>query len=147
MKFFIITAFLAACAIAAPTSTNAEPALAKRAPICSDFAGFADNSTTSSPLVADCLRILNQPSRWDVFTYGVSADPRWRNLWLYKDCMFGVRAKTVDTKFNTDDEAHLAAAALQGKAPTDHIEGSGVVTCGEGEVEWAFYMTRDSEWL
>jgi hypothetical protein len=149
MKFITAIALLATSAAAVPTGNNANPApaLAKRAQICSDFAGFTDNSTSSSPLVGDCLRILDRPPQWDVFTHDVEADPRWRNLWSFKDCMFGVRAKTVDTKLNTDDVAHLAAAALARKAPTDRIEGSGVVTCGEGEVEWAFYTTRNSEWF
>ncbi|KAK4447383.1 hypothetical protein QBC34DRAFT_440133 [Podospora aff. communis PSN243] len=147
MKFITAMALLATGATAVPTgSGNAANDLAKRAPICSDFTGFNDNSTSSSPLVGDCLRILDRPPQWDVFTYDVEADPRWLNLWSFKDCMFGARAKTVDTQFNTDDVAHLAAAALAGKDPTDRIEGSGVVTCGEGEVEWAFYNTRNSEW-
>ncbi|KAK0610827.1 hypothetical protein B0T14DRAFT_500043 [Immersiella caudata] len=147
MKFITAVSFLAVSATAVPTGgTNAALALTKRVQICSDFAGFTDNSTSSSPFVDDCLQILNRPPQWDAFIYDVLADPRWTNLWSYKDCMFGVRAKTVDTNFSTDDTAHLAAAALSGKAPTDRIEGSGVVTCGEGEVEWAFYTTRPSEW-
>lgn len=60
--------------------------------------------------------------------------------------MFGIRAKTVDTKFNTDDEISLAWSILERKVATDHIEGTGVVNCGVGEVEWAFYTPRNSDW-
>ncbi len=153
MKFFTSIALFAAGVSAAPTgttsttSTTTGTSFTKRAQLCSNFNGFADNSTSSSPLVGNCLRIFDRPPHWEVLTYNVAADPRWTNLWSYRDCMFGVRAKTVDAQFSEDDQAHLARAVLEGKAPTDRIEGTGVVACGEGETEWAFYTTRDSEWL
>lgn len=54
--------------------------------------------------------------------------------------MFGVRAKTVNVQFNEDDRTRLARTLLDGLDPNGRIEEAGVVTCGEGELEWAFYF-------
>jgi hypothetical protein len=85
-----------------------------------------------------------------IHVWDVVADPRWLNIWSYRDCMFGVRAKTVDANFNSDDRRGLAEALLDELVAKgeERVEGSGVVKCGDNgaEVEWAFYEARASEW-
>ena len=150
MKFFTAISILAATATAAPTSTETTPlTLTKRAQLCGNFNGFTDNSTSASPLVSECRRILtripsqNGPSPW---VWDVAADVRWTHLFFYRDCMFGVRAKTVNVQFNEDDRDHLARSVLDAKADTDRIEGSGIISCAGGDLGWGFYKTRNSDW-
>jgi len=63
--------------------------------------------------------------------------------------MFGVRALTVDVRFNADDMAGLASGVLEDRREEEvdgRIEGTGVVDCGGGELEFGFYRVRASEW-
>ncbi|KAK5658473.1 hypothetical protein OQA88_1862 [Cercophora sp. LCS_1] len=119
--------------------------------LCTPFATFADNSTSASPLVGDCISYLEFPP--SDFAYHMDHDLRFSNIFWYKSCMIGARVightpeDTPDWRgtLSGTDLYYLLGNVTQGKAAEDHIEGHGTVTCGgTREVEWAIYEPRNS---
>ncbi|KAK0751276.1 hypothetical protein B0T18DRAFT_387424 [Schizothecium vesticola] len=123
-----------------PTPTPRTPKL------CSDGSPFANNATSSSPLVADCFKPTEHHEIFGPWTYDITKDIRYSNLYAYKGCMTGVRSTVGDAKFNSEDQFALVLAATKGLKNEDRIEGTAKINCDGTEVEWSIYSPRNSEW-
>jgi hypothetical protein len=142
-----LVAALAVNLASATSSGRPLPTPIPRPPkLCSDGSPFANNATSSSPLVADCLKLTDRFELTNPWTYNITKDVRYMNLFSYKSCMTGARSTVGDAKFNREDQFALLLAATKGLKGEDRIAGTAKVNCDETEVEWSIYSPRNSEW-